>query len=158
MWRGQEVANRPEQVLGEGQGSPREGGGTASSGGERGWRGRRGGPFTLAVGGEHQSPGLERAEVPLWPRKLHLVSFVTYSLEGHLTWGRWCGYVGGMSDHPPPALQPLAHLPEAGGVLKTLLEVQLDRHLSLTTPGPEGPGARRVGMQVAALPAPGGRC
>lgn len=68
MWRGQEVANRPVQVLGEGQGSrEREEGMPALGVREAG-----GAPFTHAVGGEHQSTRFDSRGTAL-AHKLDLV-------------------------------------------------------------------------------------
>lgn len=55
MWRGQEVANRPEQVLGEGRGPQEREEGVPALG----LREAGGTPSTLAEGGEYQSMGFD---------------------------------------------------------------------------------------------------
>ena len=99
MWRGQEVANRPEQVLGEGRGPQEREEGVPALG----LREAGGTPSTLAEGGEHQSTGSDTRGTAL-TSMLDLAPLRPTPWKDILrpTWGRLCilGSVG------PPHLCP----------------------------------------------------
>lgn len=102
MWRGQEVANRPEQVLGEGRGPQEREEGVPALG----LREAGGTPSTLAEGGDYQSMGFDTRGTAL-TSKLDLARDLRPGKTSSVyilrpTWGRLCmlGSVG------PPHLCP----------------------------------------------------